>query len=394
MLVAATLGCQGQPGRADPAGLTWAQIEQQARGQTVTFVMWQGDPYINAYVQGFVARQLLERHGVTLKTVSGQGNLIVSALMTEKEAGKAESETDMMWINGETFFQLRQIDALYGPFTERLPNAKLIDFENPFIKYDFQQEVKGYECPWGNVQLAIVYDGARVAKPPRTRAALLEWVKKNPGRFTFDNSFTGMTLLKSWLIDLAGGPDALAGPYERAKYEAHAPKLWAYLNELRPYLWKKGETYPGAVAELHQLFTSNEVDFTMSNNDGEVDNKILQGLFPETVRAYVFDSGTIQNTHYLGIARNARHPAGALVAINFMASPEAQYEKMKPSVWGDTTVLATERLPDPWPGRFRNVPDRRYAPKRSEIQGKALPELAPEYMIRIFEDFRTNVLQK
>lgn len=356
--------------------------------------MWQGDPYINAYVQGFVARHLLERHGVTLKTVSGQGNLIVSALMTEKEAGKAESETDMMWINGETFFQLRQIDALHGPFTERLPNAKLIDFENPFIKYDFQQEVKGYECPWGNVQLAMVYDAARVPKPPRTRAALLEWVKKNPGRFTFDNSFTGMTLLKSWLIDLAGGPDALAGPYDRAKYDAHAPRLWAYLNELRPYLWKKGETYPGAVAELHQLFTSGEIDFTMSNNDGEVDNKILQGLFPETARAYVFDSGTIQNTHYLGIARNARHLAGALVAINFMASPEAQYEKMKPGVWGDTTVLATDRLPDPWPERFRNVPNRRYAPKRSEIQGKALPELAPEYMIRIFEDFRTNVLQK
>jgi putative spermidine/putrescine transport system substrate-binding protein len=219
-------------------------------------------------------------------------------------------------------------------------------------------------------------------------------VKKNPGRFTFDNAFTGMTLLKSWLIDLAGGPAALAGPFDRAKYDAHAPKLWAYLLELRPYLWKKGETYPGAVAELHQLFASGEVDFTMSNNDAEVDNKILQGLLPETSRAYVYDSGTIQNTHYLGIAKNARHLAGALVAVNYMISPEAQYEKMKPGVWGDTTVLAVERLPDPWPERFRRVPDRRFAPKRSEIQPKALPELAPEYMIRIFEDFRSHVLQR
>jgi putative spermidine/putrescine transport system substrate-binding protein len=393
-VTAALASCHRQPGRADPDGLTWAEVERQARGQTVTFVMWQGDPFINAYVQGYVAPRLLQGHGITLKAVSGQGNLIVSALMTEKEAGKAESETDMMWINGETFYQLRQIDALYGPFTEKLPNAALIDFTNPFIKYDFQQEVKGYECPWGNVQLAVIYDAKRVPEPPRTRMALLDWVKRNPGRFTFDNSFTGMTLLKSWLVDLAGGPQVLAGAFERARYDACAPKLWAYLNELRPYLWKNGETYPASVAELHQLFTTGEVDFTMSNNDGEVDNKILQGLFPDTARAYVYDSGTIQNTHYLGIARNARHRAGALVAINFMVSPEAQYEKMKPSVWGDTTVLAVDRLPAPWPERFRSVPDRRYAPRRAEIQERALPELAPEYMIRLYEDFRTHVLQK
>jgi putative spermidine/putrescine transport system substrate-binding protein len=375
------------------AGLPWAEIEKQARGQTVTWMMWQGDPHINAYVQGWAAPRLLRQYGVTLKPVAGQGNLIVSALMTEKEAGKAESETDMMWINGETFYQLRQIDALLGPFTGRLPNAVHIDFENPFIKFDFQQEVKGYECPWGNVQLALIYDSRRVADPPRTRAALLEWVKKNPGRFTFDNSFTGMTLLKSWLIEIAGGPSALAGPFDKSRYDRHAKTLWAYVNELKPHLWKKGETYPASVAELHQLFASGEVDFTMSNNDGEVDNKVLQGLLPDSARAYVLDAGTIQNSHYLGIVKNARHVAGALVVVNFMISPEAQYEKLKPGVWGDGTVLSTERLPSPWPERFRDIPDRRYAPRRADIQPKALMELAPEYMIRIFDDFRKRVLE-
>ncbi len=92
--------------------------------------------------------------------------------------------------------------------------------------------------------------------------------------------------------------------------------------------------------------------------------------------------------------RNARHVAGALVAVNFMASPEAQYEKMKPAVWGDGTILAIDKLPAPWPERFAHVPDRRYAPKRSEIEGKALQELAPEYMIRLADDFRVHVLQK
>jgi putative spermidine/putrescine transport system substrate-binding protein len=354
--------------------------------------MWRGDPHINAYVQDWVAPRLKRDHDVTLRAVDGQGNMIVSALLTEKEAGKAESETDMVWINGETFYQLRQIDALYGPFTDRLPNARLIDFSNPFIGVDFQQPVDGYECPWGNVQFALITDEKRVPNPPRTRQALLDWVRRHPGRFTFDTSFTGMTLLKSWLIDIAGGSAALAGPFDEQKYATHSKALWSYVRALKPYLWKRGETYPASVAELHQLFASGEVDFTMSNNDGEVDNKILHGLLPSTSRAFVLDAGTIQNTHYLGIVKGARHVAGALVAINFLASPEAQYEKMKPSVWGDGMVLALSKLEAPWPQRFADIPDRRRAPPRSEIQDKALMELAPEYMIRLFEDFRQHVL--
>ena len=73
----------------------------------------------------------------------------------------------MVWINGETFYQLRQIDALFGPFTDKLPNSQYIDFDNPFIGIDFQQPVDGYEAPWGNVQFALIYDTTRVANPPR-----------------------------------------------------------------------------------------------------------------------------------------------------------------------------------------------------------------------------------
>jgi putative spermidine/putrescine transport system substrate-binding protein len=298
-----------------------------------------------------------------------------------------------MWINGETFYQLRQIDALFGPFTGKLPNSRLIDFQNPFIRYDFQQEVEGYECPWGNVQLALIYDSRRVPEPPRTRQALAEWVRAHPGRFTFDTSFTGMTFLKSLLIDLGGGPTSLDGPFDEEKYRRLSAELWRWVNDLKPFLWKQGETFPTSVAQLHQLFAAGEIDFTMSNNDGDVDNKVLQGLFPDTARAFVLNGGTIQNTHFQGISRRAPHLAGALVTVNFLISPEAQNEKLKPAVWGDGTVLDVARLPAEWKERFENVPERRFAPKRTEIQPKALQEPASEYMIRLFEDFRKHVLE-
>ena len=160
-------------------------------------------------------------------------------------------------------------------------------------------------------------------------------VRDHPGRFTFDNSFTGMTFLKSLLYDLAGGPGSFDGPFDEAKYLAASEKLWNYLRDIKPYLWKRGETYPEGVAQLHQLFSNAEVDFTMSNNDGEVDNKVLQGVLPEAARAYVLETGTIRNSHYLGIPTNSPNKAAALVLVDLLISPAAQLEKAHPSAWGE-----------------------------------------------------------
>ncbi|MEM6733136.1 MAG: extracellular solute-binding protein [Myxococcota bacterium] len=155
LLIAACTPSTPQPKETPLERRSWKDVEEQARGQTVTWAMWQGDTFINNYVSNFVTPELKKRFDITLETVSAQGNDIVASLMTELEAGRSASAWDILWINGETFYQLRQIDALYGPFTDRLPNAKYVDFQNPFIAYDFQQKVDGYESPWGNVQLAF-----------------------------------------------------------------------------------------------------------------------------------------------------------------------------------------------------------------------------------------------
>ncbi len=384
----------GDQPEADPRQLSWEEVERQARGTTVNLMMWQGDPLINAYMQSYVRPSLKERYGIELAIAGGQGTAIVQNLMAELQAGKEESELDMMWINGETFYQLRQIEALYGPWTEKLPNARYINFDDPFIGIDFQQRVDGYECPWGNVQMAFIYDTLKTPQPPQNREELMAFVKAHPGRFTFDMHFSGLTFLKTLLIDIAGGPGALKGKFDEVKYNTHAPQLWAYVRELKPYLWKQGRSFPESVAPMHQMFANGELWFTMSNNDSEVDNKVLQGLFPETARGYVWEIGTIQNSHFMGIPKNSPNKAGAMVVSNFLISPEAQYRKQDPAVWGDGTVLALDQLPEEWREKFTSLPNRRYAPPREEIRKRALMELAPEYMIRLAEDFRKEIINQ
>ncbi len=395
MLLATLVGCSnGDPAQTSTATKPWDSTLAAARGQEVTLMMWQGDPYINRYMNDYVVPSLRDSFGVTLKIVGGQGNDIVSLTMAEMEAAKSESSIDMGWINGETFFQLRQIDGLYGPFTDQLPNGRYIDWSNPFIGTDFQQKVDGYECPWGNVQMALIYNSEKVASPPQTLAELEAWVKANPGKFTIGQDFTGMTLLKSMLADLAGGKESLQGPFDEAKYVLYSAQLWEYLLRNKPYFWNQGTSFPADVAQMHQLFASGELWFTMSNNDGDVDNKIMQGLFSESSRAYVPAFGTIQNSHYLGIMKQSAHKPAAMVVANFMISPAAQLKKMEPATWGDGTILSMAKLPQAWVAQFEAVPGRKYAPKRSEIQSKAMMEPAPEYMIHLFEDFRKDVVEQ
>ena len=389
--ISLSLSCGDRQEGKDPTSLSWEEIEKEAQGTTVQMMMWQGDPFINSYMTDFVVPELKKQFNIELEIASGQGNQIVNNLMTEMEAGKSTGSLDLIWINGETFFQLREIDALYGPFVEKLPNAESIDLENPFIGIDFQQGIEGMECPWGNVQLALIYNSELVPEPPVTMDSFSEFVNENPGTFTIPTEFTGMTLLKSWLIELAGGPGSLDGGFSEEKYQLASQELWKYLDGMRDSWWQEGQTVPSTLAQVHQLYANRELWFTMSNNDGEVDNKVLQGLFPESSRSMVFKSGTIQNSHYLGIPKLSANKSAALVVINFLISQEAQFKKMQPAVWGDGTVLNVSSLDQEWQQKFAKIPGRERSLSRDSIQAYALKELDPEYMIRLYEDYRAYI---
>jgi putative spermidine/putrescine transport system substrate-binding protein len=81
-----------------------------------------------------------------------------------------------------------------------------------------------------------------------------------------------------------------------------------------------------------------------------------------------------------------------MLVVNELISEENQLEKMKPSVWGDGTVLQVSKLDSAFQKKFNSIAQRHYAPPREDIQQKALPELAPEYMIRLAEDFKKNLI--
>lgn len=69
LALTAVLGACARAPSEDPAGMDWDRVLQEAKGTEVRFHMWGGDARINAWIDGFVARELSARYGVKVVRV-------------------------------------------------------------------------------------------------------------------------------------------------------------------------------------------------------------------------------------------------------------------------------------------------------------------------------------
>ncbi len=378
--------CPPPPTPTRAAGTTWWP---PPRGQTVYWHAWGGSTATNDFID-WVGARVAGEHGVTLEHVKLADTAeAVSRILAEQAAGRdADGAVDLVWINGENFAAMKQAGLLYGPFTDRLPNCDLVDAADPRVTHDFTVPTEGYESPWATAQVVFMYDAADLPEPPRDMAALLDWARGDPGRFTFPQppDFLGTTFLKQALVDLAEDPEVLQAPVSQADYDAVTAPLWAFLDALTPHLWRQGRAYPQSGPRQIQLLADDEIDLAISFSPGEASAAIADGLLPDTVRTTVLDGGTLGNASFVAIPYNASAPEGAMVVANFLLSPEAQARALDPAHLGYGTVLDMDRLDAGRAGALRRGGAGAGTLAPDEL-GTALPEPHPSWTERLEEDW-------
>lgn len=391
---ASVLAAACSPSRpaADPLSLGREQLLDAAKGGTVRFAMWGGDERINAWIDTFVASRMKELYGIAVERTPMDAAVFITKLSNEKKADKTVGSLDLVWINGENFARAKREGLLFGPYAERLENWGYVDPTE--VSLDFGVPVEGYEVPYGKAQFVFEYDGAKTADIPRSFRELGAWVRKNPGRFTYPQppDFTGSAFIRQAFYEIGGGHEPFLEPGRTAEFEKRAALVFAWLNEIKPYLWQEGRSYPANKAKLDGMFERGEVDLNMSYTQSGAQGRIEEGAYPDTVRTFVMRGNSISNFHFTAIPFNAPNKAGAMLLSDFLLSPEAQLSKNTPAVWGDFTVLDMKRLAERDREAFRNLDLGPATLDLETLAENAVPEILPEYLLALDKGWEIRVL--
>jgi putative spermidine/putrescine transport system substrate-binding protein len=394
-LVAALLPLQALATDPDLTALTWDEIVEQARGGTVNWFMWGGADNINAHVDDYVGGILMRDYGITLNRVPITDTAdVVNQVLGEKQAGNlTEGAVDLIWINGENFRAMKAADLAFCGYTQQMPNATFVNWDDPSIANDFGVPVDGCEVPWARAQFALAHDSASMPRPPADMAALLDWIRANPGQFTYPAppDFTGSVFVRHVFYHAAGGPDGLLGPFDQARFDAVAPKAWEILNGLEPLLWREGATYPTSITQLNDLFANGEVAMTFNYDASQFGIGVEQGLYPETVRSFGLTDGTIGNTNYTLIPFNSPNKAAAMVLQNVLLDPAVQLEKARPAVWGAAPAIDITRADAAVQADFAALPRHPSVIAPEALAAHALPELQADWIEAIEAGWLANV---
>lgn len=377
-----------------PGFESWEEVLAAAEGTTVTWWMWGGSDKINTDVDTDIGEAVLEKYGITLNRVPNGAELFVDQVLNEAEAGVDEGAIDLMWINGENFRTLKSADLLYGPWSESIPNAQYVNWEDPALAFDFGYAVEGYESPWGAAQFVMEYNSDLVEDVPTTFEDLAAWIHENPGLFTYPAipDFTGSVFVRHVFYWAAGGPEPFLGEFNQEVYDEYAPIVWEYLNDIEPDLWRAGETYPEATV-MDNLLANQEIAFNMGYGPNGAANNIQDGIYPESIRTFVFDTGTIGNNNFVAIPFNAQNPAGAMVIANYILSEEFQIKMVDPALWGWLSPIS----PAVYSEEFQEaVNGMELPPSRlpaEVLAAAALPEPNGDWVTAIEAGWIENVLE-
>ena len=309
----------------------------------VNFHAWGGSNSINDYIDNL--REDLVNSGIDLKhtkisDTESSVNLILSESINQK------SKVDLIWINGENFQKLKLNNLLYGPIND-LNNLKFINLEDETLINDFGIPTENYEIPWGRSQFVFLYDKELIESPPKDIFELKKFIIMNPGRFTYPKlpNFHGTTFLKQILYEL-GHYNLMTNKFnsENDDHKNAINELLNFVNEINPYLWSKGKRYPKNNMEMMKMLANREIFISLSFNPNEASAQIINGNLRENTGTFIFNNGTIANTHYLAIPKYSNNIEGSLIVINELLNPKYQALKMNPNIWGDPTVLDFKKL--------------------------------------------------
>ncbi len=183
-----------------------------------------------------------------------------------------------------------------------------------------------FGVPYRASSVILAYNSAEVKDPPRTLDDLINWVKSNDGKFTYnppDKGGSGGNFTTRVLE--AGIPqDQLSffqTQYDESK-EALWEKGWQTLKDLHPHIFNNG-FYPAGNVPVLQTLSKGSISMAPVWSDQSL-SYLAQKLLPPEIKLLQIDPPFAGSAAYLGIPSDSKNKEVLYEFLNWLLTPEPQ----------------------------------------------------------------------
>lgn len=359
-----------------------------AAAETTLNVITAGDQNMVDYINDFLGPRFEKLEpGVRVRAAgTGPGDAgsqkIYEKLDAQAKAGVPAWDVDVAVVHQRMAGQMVK-ENLLARYRDEVATGKLVSRET--AENALGQPVGGYVLPMFHSQIALAYNPALVANPPRTYAELAEWVKKNPKQFGYNGikgGMSGVGFVMGWAAAMSGQGEKLEkGPYDAA-LKADIEKALAGLKEFN----RSVTLTPGNAGTLDAL---NRGEIAMGpvwvdmfytwQADGRLDPDLKLTLI---------DPGLPGQPMYYVLPAKAANAAIAKKFIEFATSPEIQAEGIvKRFNWYpgiDAQHVRAKLDEQTWAKLFTDV-------KPEDLAAKGRPFPLSQYFTDILEAYERTV---
>lgn len=197
-----------------------------------------------------------------------------------------------------------------------VPNSAKVDPRRP--------EVSGFGIPYRGSSVVLAYNSKYVQTPPKTYDELIAWIKKNPGKFTYNDPNTGgsgAAMLYDAIYKFVKPDDYIKLAYDPAKTAAWEP-AFQLLRSLKPAIYNNG-FYPNGNTAVLQLMARENIWMAPVWSD-QATSYLDQGLLPKTVKLTQITPPFTGGDSTVVVPVGAEHQAAGLMYLNWLLNTRVQ----------------------------------------------------------------------
>ncbi|HZP49995.1 extracellular solute-binding protein [Actinocrinis sp.] len=213
---------------------------------------------------------------------TGTAPQLASKIQAQQQGGNVQTHLVLTGTDGlSAGIKLGLWQNLKSYYTQFFPDL-MNNYQQGAANMAALAQDQGIELVWYPSGPLLEYNPSKVATPPDSTDALLEWAKANPGKYQYAqprNSGPGRT----WLMGLP----YLLGDSDPTDPTNGWSKTWAYLTELNKYV----SNYPSGTTTTMKNLAAGTVDLIASTTGWYINPRAL-GTVPASMKVAKFQSFT------------------------------------------------------------------------------------------------------